>query len=522
MGQGFCSGSFVRLEHTNTKEVKRGHAVSPESDYTYRDKTTGEQLSFIPEPDEFMVTFREGLSEENLNEIIRSTGLSVSQGFNFEHNFAAVQVPRAQDAEAADRMSEQLAELGNFIPVMVDQDELTRYFLPDEFTVQFGREISKERVEQIIREKNSLIVEVQRTPGYYTLAVPEGRGLFESIRDFADLEEVSFAEPSEVSFNSALAYIPDSPDFEQLWGLRNSGQTVNGAPGTAGADIDVTEAWDIERGHPDVVIVVIDTGADIEHSNLQANILPRGSEDWDFADPNNAEPEDTAFDSHGTHIAGTVAATDNGMGVIGVAHRCRFLPLRIDLNAGKNQNRADAINYVTQEAKNNTDRRYIINCSWRTNGDHAGVRNAIIEAVDNNIIIVFAAGNGGRNIDNTPQYPAVYAQVIAVAATDQQDRKSSISNFGTNVDVSAPGVNIYSTTRGGHRGFLTGTSMAAPHVSGLAALIWSRNRSLTNLQVRQTIEDTSDNIDSINPGFLGLLGRGRINARKALDSVPQF
>ena len=90
------------------------------------------------------------------------------------------------------------------------------------------------------------------------------------------MDEVRFAEPSEVSFNSALAYLPDDPDFALLWGLRNTGQSVNGVTGTADADIDATDAWDVTRGDPDVIVAVIDTGADLNHTDLQANILPAG------------------------------------------------------------------------------------------------------------------------------------------------------------------------------------------------------------------------------------------------------
>jgi subtilisin family serine protease len=343
---------------------------------------------------------------------------------------------------------------------MVDQDGLERYFLPDEFTVQFQEEISKERAEEIIRERGSHILVEQRTPGYYTLGVPEGRGLFETIREFSDLEEVAFAEPSEAGFNDALLpYIPDDPDFSRLWGLRNTGQAVNGTSGTNDADIDAPEAWDLVRGHADVIVAVIDTGADLNHSDLQVNILPRGTEDWDFADPNDPSPDDS--DSHGTHVAGTVAAVDNTVGVIGVAPACRIMPLRVDLTAGMNQNRADAINYVGQQATANPNRRYVINCSWRMNGDHTGVRTAIQNAVNRNVVVVFAAGNNNQNTDITPQYPGVYPEVIAVAALDQQDRKAIFptwgSNFGSNVDVSAPGVNIWSTVLVNNYGFKSGT-----------------------------------------------------------------
>jgi subtilase family protein len=490
----------------------RRSTVRSETDYTYTDKASGRQQSFTPKPDEAMITFQERTSEDSLNEVLQATPLlSVSQGFNLDRGFAAVYVNPDQGMDAAAHLVQERSETANSLPVMVDQNGLERYFLPDEFTVQFREEISKERAEEIIRERGSRILVEQRTPGYYTLGVPEGRGLFETIREFSDLEEVAFAEPSEAGFNDALLpYIPDDPDFSRLWGLRNTGQTVNGTTGTNDADIDAPEAWDLVRGHADVIVAVIDTGADLNHSDLQVNILPRGTEDWDFADPNDPSPDDS--DSHGTHVAGTVAAVDNTVGVIGVAPACRIMPLRVDLTAGMNQNRADAINYVGQQATANPNRRYVINCSWRMNGDHTGVRTAIQNAVNRNVVVVFAAGNDNRNTDTTPQFPGVYPEVIAVAALDQQDRKATFSNFGSNVDVSAPGVNIWSTVPVNSFGFKNGTSMASPHVAGLAALVWSRNRSLTNQQVRQVIQDTCDNIDAANPGFIGQLARGRINA----------
>ena len=343
--------------------------------------------------------------------------------------------------------------------------------------------------------------------------------MFEAIRAFAELDEVLFAEPSEAGFNDALAYLPDDPDFGRLWGLRNTGQAVNGVSGTAGADIRVTEAWDYtrrSRSH---------RGRHRHGRRPRPRRPPeqhpgRGSEDWDFADGNDLVPEDD--DGHGSHVAGTIAAVDNTVGVIGVAPGCRMMPLRINLTAGMNQNRADAINYVVTQATANPDRRYVINCSWRMNGDHAGVRTAIQSAVANNVVVIYAAGNDAVNTDNSPQFPGVYAEVIAVAALDQQNRRATFSNFGTNVDVAAPGVNIWSSVLDGQHGFLDGTSMAAPHAAGVAALIWSRNRNLTNHQVRQILESTCDNIDAANPGFAGMLGRGRINALAAVTSPQIF
>jgi subtilisin family serine protease len=197
------------------------------------------------------------------------------------------------------------------------------------------------------------------------------------------------------------------------------------------------------------------------------------------------------------------------------------MPLRIDLQSGMNQNRADAINYVAQQAAAHPARRYVVNCSWRTSGDHAGIRNAIVNATGANVVVVFAAGNSNRNTDVTPEYPGVYPQVIAVAAIDQNGLRAGFSNFGSNVDVCAPGVNIYSSLPEETYGFLDGTSMAAPHVTGLAALVWSVSQELTSHQVRQIIEDTCVSVDSLNPAHAGQLGKGRVNAFRAVE-LAQF
>lgn len=493
--------------------------VKKESEYTYTNKFNKKQIKFSPKADEVVATFTPQPTEDAARETMNATSLAVSQGINYERGFAVFQAAPEQDVNAAAETLNAQPQIANAIPALIDDEGKTRYFLPDELTVQFRDGVSKEQAEKIIKDYGSRIVVEQRTPGYYTLSVPEGKGLFETLREFSALADVAFAEPSEAGFNDALAYFPDDPDFPKLWGLHNTGQVVNGVAGTADADIDVTEAWDVTRGHPDVIMAVIDTGADLNHPDLALNLLPIGAEDWDFADAADKVPDDTA--GHGTHVAGTTAAVDSATGVIGVAPKCRIMPLRVDLTSGMNQNRADAINYVAAQAVANPTRRYVINCSWKMNGDHAGVHNAIINAVNKNVVVVFAAGNFNVDIGGpTPQYPAIYPEVIAVVATDQQDKRASFSNFGAAADVSAPGVNIFSSIPNDTFGFMDGTSMASPHVAGLAGLIWAKNRTLTNQQVRSIIESTCDNIDALNPGFAGKLGKGRINAFKALNATP--
>ena len=495
----------------NTSNMSRPR-VEDETDHWYVDKLTGRRVSFHAKADEAVVTFSGRAHADIVRKLADAAPiLSVSQGANLKRGFAAVYV--RPDHHARD--TTQVDEIANALPVMVDNEGLPRYFLPDELTVQFKDNVDLSRAEELIQQLGARISCRQRTRGYYTLLAPDGKGLFSVIREFADLPEIAFAEPSEAGFNDLLTRIPDDPDFPQLWGLRNTGQIVNGTAGAAGIDICASEAWDLHRGDPDVIIAVVDTGADLDHPDLQANILPQNGEDWDFADTGDPIPEDEF--GHGTHVAGTAAAADNTVGIIGVAPKCRIMPLRVDLQAGLDQNRADAINYVVGQAALHANRRYVVNCSWKASGDHAGIRNAVINAVNCNIVVIFSAGNNNQNTDVVPQYPGVYPQVIAVAALDQNGMKAAFSNFGSSVDVCAPGVNIYSTLPGDTYGFAAGTSMAAPHVTGLAALILSSAPCLSNEKVRQIIEDTCESVDTLNPGFAGQLGKGRVNAFRAVS-----
>ncbi|MDJ0736584.1 MAG: S8 family serine peptidase [Nostocaceae cyanobacterium] len=503
--------------------------VKLEAEYIYTNKFSNKQIRFYPKQDEVVATLQQQSLEETeveetqgaenmFADVMRTTSLAMSQGINLDHGVTVFQVDPNQDMEVVTTSLNTQPQIANAMPVMLDEEGNSRYFLPDEFTVQFRPGVSKEEALNIIQNQGSQILVEQRTPGYYTLNVPAGQGLFETLRQFSNLDEVAFAEPSEIGFDDELVYIPDDPDFPKLWGLHNTGQVVNGISGTFDADIDAIQAWDINQGNPEVIVAVIDTGTDLDHPDLEANILLRGTEDWDFADAGDPCPDDPS--GHGTHVAGTIAAVDNKAGIIGVAPKCRIMPLRVNLKSGMNQNRADAINYVAAQAIAYPKRRYVINCSWKMSGDHAGVHQAIINAITNNVVVVFAAGNSARDIDVQPQYPAIYPEVIAVAATDQNDQKAGFSNYGSKVDVAAPGVNIYSTYPDDRYAFLQGTSMASPHVAGLAALIWSRNPSLSNHEVREIIEKTCDNIDSKNPSYIGKLGKGRINARKALRATP--
>ncbi|MFB3040811.1 MAG: S8 family serine peptidase, partial [Candidatus Poribacteria bacterium] len=339
------------------------------------------------------------------------------------------------------------------------------------------------------------------------------------------------------------AGLPNDPFFANQWHLHNTGQTG----GTPDADIDAPEAWDIQSGDPSVIVSVMDTGQDLDHPDLVDNLwvnageIPNNGIDddnngfiddingWDHSDDDN-DPDD--YHGHGSHTAGTIAAkTNNGIGVAGVAGG--FSPgVKIMSNKIFPSAFSDRISLGFHYAADNG--AVISSNSW--GNDAPGPPDPIIEeAIDYFIanagsgpqtiaggVVVFAAGNDNTN-DPTWGYPASYAPVIGVAGTNHNDIKASFSNWGTWVDVSAPGVSVYSLLIGGY-GFLSGTSMACPHVAGVAALIASQNPDFTAAEVRAQLEATTDNIDDKNPGFEGLLGTGRVNAFTAVGptlTVPK-
>lgn len=481
----------------------------------YKDKLSGKELTFTPKPDQVMVKFSPDVDvltavKDSEEKQVMTPLYDVAPSRDYGCFQLLTEVVDIQDLS-------QKPNIESVFPVVVDNDGNERYFLPGEITVQFKDTVSEEDQKKIISGQNCTIIRKQYTPGYYTLGLPATKDIFEAIDDFNALDVVLFAEPSNVGYNDAL-YIPDDPDFNRQWYLHNTGQTG----GTPDSDVDAPEAWNIERGAPNIVIGIIDTGVDLDHQDLQSNLLPRPSgEDWDFADPDLIpEPGPEWWEDHGTHCAGIAAAVDNNTGIVGLAPGCSILPVRIDLHGGAYQNRADAINFVTTIA--NRYAHVVMSCSWRTSGNVAAIQNAIINANNNNILVCFAAGNANANTDVSPKYPGVMSEVLSVAATDHSDIKASFSNYGSTVDVSAPGVDIFSTVPDDQYEDKNGTSMACPLVAGLAGLIWSKNSTLTNQQVRDIIENNCNNIDGVNPGYEGKLGKGRINAYKALVATPSL
>ncbi len=499
------------------------------AEFSYHDKLFGKTFLLDPIEDQVMIQFGAAAEPARIEISLEALGLEEIHKENMQDRFGVYRIPLSGDREAVLEEIRGLDIVRSASHPVLDQEGFTKYYIPDELTVRFRRDVPEDRQLDLIERMGCEVSSKQWTPGYYTLRFPEGDDLFRLVTAFMELDEVMFSEPSYYGFDDLL-FIPNDTYFSSQWALRNNGQ-YGGVPG---CDIEATLAWDLEMGDPDVVLVDIDTGIDLDHPDLAANILPRNGEDWDFADPDGS-PDDV--DGHGTCTAGIAAAvTNNSRGVAGVAPNVMIMPLRVNLMSGQNQNRADAINYAVSRRPEFAG--MVISCSWRmSSGDFTAVHEACINAYNNDVVVCFATGNYNTSID----YPARYPETIAVGATSQCDERKSYtscdnetwwgSNYGPELDVVAPGVDIYTTDIGGYGGYSTGdymegfngTSAACPHAAGVAALILSVNPTLSNHQVRallgSTAEDQVGPPNEDTPGWDQYMGYGRVNARQAVEAA---
>lgn len=346
-------------------------------------------------------------------------------------------------------------------------------------------------------------------------------------------------EYAEYNWIVSINATPNDPRFDELYGLHNTGQTG----GTDDADIDATEAWDLTIGDRDIVVGVVDTGVDYNHEDLAANmwtnpgeIAGNGIDDDDNGVIDDVHGYNAITDSgdpmddndHGSHCSGTIGGVgNNGIGVAGVNHEVSIMGLKF-LSAGGSGSTAGAIaaiDYAVNMKVNHGVNLRVLSNSWGGGGFSQALADSIEAANAADILFIAAAGNSSNNNDSNPHYPSSYenTNVVAVAATDHNDNMASFSSFGaTSVDLAAPGVNVVSTIPGGYASF-SGTSMATPHVAGVAALVLSNNQTLTVAELKAAIMDSVDPKDNL----AGLMVTGgRLNAEAAVfeagPPVPRF
>ncbi len=382
-------------------------------------------------------------------------------------------------------------------------------FLAGEVVVKFKPQVGQRAGKDRLERDGLKIAKTLPRSGLIRIRVAPGTEQ-ETIARLLARGDVEFAT---LNYIVQAFETPNDPGFGSQWGMTK---------------IEAPSAWNISHGSTAITIAVIDTGVDLDHPDLASKLwvnadeIPANGLDDDFNgyvdDVNgydfynfDAFPDDG--NSHGSHVAGiAAAATNNGVGVAGVSWGAKIMALKA-LSDGGNGSTADLAEAVYYAVDNGAK---VINMSlgipwtsWPCN--YPDIETAFTYAVNHNVLLAVAAGNDGKY---GVSCPGAYDQALAVGSTDSSDNRSSFSNYGPRLDIAAPGSNIYSTWSFGTYGTKSGTSMATPHVAGLAALVWGMDPTMTAAQVRQIIESTADDLGSA--GWDIYFGYGRINAFAAL------
>ncbi len=390
-------------------------------------------------------------------------------------------------------------------------------FVPGQLLVRFRPAVTRQRVEQLLEVDGIRQVRRIETLDTEVLQLPPWLSVPEAIERLLQYREVEYAEPNYILQVTQA----DDPSLGNQW---------------APQQIEAPAAWALTAGDPATIIAVADTGIDLAHSELAANIWTNPGEiadnrldddengyvddvhGWDFA---NGDPEPLDDHFHGTHVAGIAAAADNDNpeGLVGICPACTLMAVKV-LDANGSAPLDVVASGMTYAVDNGAK---VINLSLGTSLPAATLESAVNYVWDRGAMVVAAAGNNGAEI---AFYPAAFANAVGVASTNVQDYRSCFSNYGAElVSVAAPGELIYSAVprdASGVDGYAThsGTSMASPHVSGLAGLLFSQDPARTNAEVRALLESTAEDLGPA--GSDPFFGTGRINAWRALtaDSSP--
>lgn len=402
-------------------------------------------------------------------------------------------------------------------------------FQPDQVLVKFKLSFPEEMREATLSAYN--FRKLKRIPGLdiYKLQIPENISVEEMLFLLRRNPDVEYAEPNYLRY---ITVTPNDTLRREQYALDNAGQEV-GPPsrrqlGEKGADIKAYAAWEETKGEAEIIIAVIDTGVDLAHPDIKNKIYSSGR---DFV---NGDFDATDDHYHGTHVAGIAAAeTNNNEGISGVAWNCKILPIKVvivPVDPTEDPYAPDdlLIEGIMYAADHGAD---VINLSLGGEFPNSALEEALAYACEKNVVIVAAAGNDGTAV----YYPAAYDNYcLAVAATNCNDERVTISisgewesNYGPEIDVAAPGFDILSLIPTAQAGpgflpyaWLSGTSMATPHVAGLAALIKSIKPRLTVADIMNVIRYSADDVNSIDhPGKDDYLGYGRINMEKALVPI---
>lgn len=352
--------------------------------------------------------------------------------------------------------------------------------------VKFKPGISDQAINALHQKLGTKVKRVIQGINVQIVELPANSHVADMVLQFRDRAEVQYVEPN---FVVQSFFTPDDPYFGSQWNLQK---------------INAPSAWDISQGGFGPV-AVLDTGIDSSHSDLSGEV----ETGYNFIDDNTNTSDDNG---HGTHVAGIIdASTNNGNGIASIGFKGTLLPVKVlDSNGvGTAGDVASGITYATDQGAK------IVNLSLGGSSFSQTEQDAINYADQHGVVVVAAAGNNGNN---SPVYPAADSGVLAVSASDSSDNLASFSSFGSDIFVSAPGVNITSTYNDGGYAEMSGTSMAAPHLAGLIALALSYKNS-TGINIIDAIKQTSDKVGSYSydaNGWNQYFGYGRIDAGKLL------
>lgn len=374
-------------------------------------------------------------------------------------------------------------------------------FAPDEILVKFKEGTPKEIKEKVHRGFGSQMKEKIEKLDVEVVKVPKDK-VEEFVAKFKGKAEVEYAEPNYVATVFELTNDPGIVDKWQ-WGMYKVRAADSGP-----------SAWNTSRSNSSVKVAILDTGIDQDHEDLAGKIVANQN-------CTDSSTDDDLY-GHGTHVAGIAAAvTNNSLGVAGLGYDASLMNVKVLGDNGSGYYSWIA-NCLVWAADPNQGGAKVVNMSLGGPFSSKTLEAAVNYAWSKGVVIVAAAGNSGNA---SPTYPAYYKNVIAVAATDVNDKKASWSSFGKWVDVAAPGVEIYSTFPNHSNkigktnyDYASGTSMATPHVAGLAALVWSTNYGTNNTNVRRQIEATADKITGTGKYWI----YGRINTLNAVTSLGTY
>ena len=381
-------------------------------------------------------------------------------------------------------------------------------FVPGEVLVKFEPGASGQERSEAHRQNDGEVEEIIPDIGVRVVEVPAGRER-SIVAAYERNPNVSYAELNTI-IRITDHVVPNDPRGGEQWQFNK---------------IDAFNAWHVTEGSNTVDIAILDTGIDQSHEDFQVNLQSKVVKTHNSTTNKSVEDKN----GHGTHVAGSAAAvTNNEKGVAGTCPDCVLYNGKVvgDDGSGTLSGLAKGITWAVDPNNdgNTDDGAEVISMSLGSSSGSRTLRDAVNDAWGKGVVLVAAAGNGGKKAFF---YPAAYPNVIAVGATNHKDAKPKFSNFGGWVDIGAPGVNILSTLPGNDRvpegryGILRGTSMATPHVAGVAGLVWAAtdssgtNLCSTNECVRGRIETGADQIPGLADYWTG--GR-RLNANNAVTS----